>query len=179
MEFDDVALKGDSVALRATHGIEVRYDGSDEWRAATLVDAMGSTAHAELPGDHERNAQVVALRYAWRDNPCCPQSYGPTGPPDHYVCEEFSCALYGAESALPAPPFYVAVGSDGKCIVPWGKRDDHVDITSNGRPGADAAKAMMLFTRAAVCVGLLLSAYAWRMGRRGGVPVGMSKRILL
>ncbi|XRB04693.1 sialate O-acetylesterase [Pycnococcus provasolii] len=117
LAFDATLLRGDAISLHAAHGLEILLASSNgTWLAAPLVRANGYTARAQLP---TANSDVIAVRYAWRDNPCCPQSYGPTEPPSNYTCKELACAIYASSSELPAPPFYASVDRSGRCQLPW------------------------------------------------------------
>jgi hypothetical protein len=106
LRFDAALLGAEKLALANPVGLDVLAAGR-EWRAVALARVVdGASVEADLPSDVDP-AAVLAVRYAWLDNPCCAAAYGGSAASraGNYTCVPGSCALYTLQSALPAAPF--------------------------------------------------------------------------
>jgi len=113
---DGVWLPAPLRAQCANGGFTNRPGGNVTGNAACGVNATTgtplpgfNTASASLPLGKLQAANVTAVRYAFRDNPCCPGIDRGVAP-----CPPASCPLQGYNSTLPAVPF-VAKIENGSC----------------------------------------------------------------
>jgi sialate O-acetylesterase len=86
------------------------------WREAAIAGVTGVTVTVSAPSG---STGCTGIRYAWRDDPCCPLSHYP-------ACPRMNCALYdrppspaaALDPRLPLAPFSLDVDGAGKCAVP-------------------------------------------------------------
>ena len=106
LRFDAALLGAEKLALGNPVGLDVLAAGR-EWRAVALARVVdGASVEADLPSDVDP-ATVLAVRYAWLDNPCCAAAYegSAASRAGNYTCVPGSCSLYTSQTALPAAPF--------------------------------------------------------------------------
>lgn len=110
LQFDPTLLQADKMLAQNSNGLEALALG--QWVPLTLTTAYPSASSivATLPSA----VPITQLRYAWRDNPCCPSAY--TDVAVNYTCTMISCALYASPSMLPAVPFLANIDASGSCL---------------------------------------------------------------
>jgi sialate O-acetylesterase len=98
------------LAAKSKDGVEVQIDG--KWVPAAITGAEGS----EIAVAVSSNSAIDAVRYAWRDSPCCDQNAY-----DRSDCKlggGWLCTLYvgedGEELDVPVAPFYAKI-EEGVC----------------------------------------------------------------
>ena len=127
-------FKGNNLG-NLTSNLEVAIDGVWHMLAITSASPSTSTVVAMLPSGM---GAPSAVRYAWYDNPACPQAYDHFHRPGNpfYFCLDSTynvtqqgqgydatnmCALYSSPSDLPAVPFMYPLGTTSqggtKCMM--------------------------------------------------------------
>lgn len=71
--FDKTALNGEYVAIKQTFGYEVEINDSNNWYNVDIVKTTSD--NSILIDTHNIREPITGLRYAWRNDPCCPLLY--------------------------------------------------------------------------------------------------------
>ena len=116
---------GHELVMYGEDGFEFQYRGSEEWWPARISQVDGKGEVTVVAADREVGGSAVdeppsAIRYAWRDNPCCTS--------DDFEASDCPspgrgglCSLYtkeaglDGESDMPALAVYAEL-VDGRCV---------------------------------------------------------------
>ena len=104
------AMEVQTISSSSSQNGNGKGGGNYSWTFVDLQRVSANVVAVSFPPGVTDASNVIGLRYAWGDNPCC-------GDSDHtlYPCPPMSCPLLSAQVKEPVVPFQARV-VQGRCV---------------------------------------------------------------